>query len=265
MRHPTRLLSVTLGFLLGIGLTATALARNPGRAGTAEEIGFQGTPAELVGYAVNQLLIKGGHQVVPADARLTADLQEAFGGSTDFQWRNTIVFKTSSGQAFSMTLPAAFDRIGSGEVALGVLEQGTLARAFRLSMTRENGTYQVSVDLPDGTPAIQVDLERSDTGRWLLTPQDLLGLATVLYPSAAKGLFDPIIETLQGILDALYTIKDLINMAICIVNESIEMFNDLNCCGWGETRPGGGAIAELIICTIQDVIEFLSEMTERCL
>ncbi len=268
MKNPTRLLSMTLCFVLGAGFMTTVSARDIERADTVDitEIGFAGTPAELVGYTVNQLLIGRGTAAQPAGTRLAASLQKAFGGSSEFQWANTVVFETANRQAFSLTLPSAFDALTSGRLALGLLEDGVLVRAFSVTMMgNQAGGYDVTLVRADGEMGARVSLGVGPGGEWTLTPQDLLELAVVLYPSAAKGVFDPLIETLEGILDMLYQIKSLINMAICIVNEAIEMFNDLNMCGWGETQVGGGAIAGLIVCTVQDVIEFLSEMTDHCL
>ncbi len=267
MRHPTSLLSLTLALAIATGFTTPASARGIASPASTppDDIGFVGTQADLVGYAVNVLLQKDGRAVHDATAEQVAALRHAFRDSTDFQWANSMVLETGA-QTFTVTLPASLEALSGGTVALGVVEHGTVARAFFLTMEAlGTDTYRVTLARPDGTVAVHVDLGVNDRGEWLTTPQDLLQLAVVLYPSAAKGVFDPIIQTLQGILNMLYEIKDIINMAICIVNEMIEMFNDLNTCGWGETKPGGGAIAGVIVCTVQDVIEFLSEMTDHCL
>ncbi len=266
MRHLNALTTLTLALVFGLGSHAVqARDLEASHLPTSDDIGFLGSPAELVGYTVQRLLEQEGHVVRPATHQQVGAVRKAFGPHGDFQWENTWLL-SSHGQAFTVTLPATLEGLWQGTVALGVLEHGEVTRVLALSLVPDGpDSYAITLTRPDGSLEARVSLGTNAQGAWLMTPSDLLQLAVVLYPNAAKGVFDPIIETLQGILNMLYEIRDIINMAICIVDEMIEMFENLNYCGWGETKPGGGAIAGVIVCTVQDVIEFLSQMTDHCL
>jgi hypothetical protein len=259
--------ALTFCSLFLFGFNQTAVARtldtaNPRVASAPTTI--TGTRAELVGYAMPTLLQRAGYDVQVADPRLALSLQKMFNGSTSFQWAQTVVKVATSRLAFSVTLPEDAALLEKGVVVLGVIEKGTLARAFRLQMNvDQSGAFQVTLTRPNGKLATSVRIPTSRNGDLVVNRGQLKTLATTLTPSE-NGVFDPIIEILQQILNILYMFRDIINMAICAVDEAIDLMNDLNACGWDNIQPGGGRIVDLVVCTVKDVIEFINDLMGRC-
>jgi hypothetical protein len=229
--------------------------------------GFYGTPAELVANVMPALMKHAGHPVKRADPALAGALKQAFRGSQAYLWDQTLVKTAGSTVGFSVTLPADAARLKGGEMALGVIEKGVLARAFVLRF--ENGRTGMLVRLtrPDGVQAGEFRLGSSPglkADRGALT-----ALARTLVPSEQSftrdgTFFHTIEQLLQQVLDLLYFVRDIVNIAICAVDEVYNYFVGLEGCGWVTVHPGGGAIVDVVVCSVGETIDLVSDLFDRC-
>ncbi len=221
---------------------------------------FVGTPAELVAAAMPEMLARVHIAVNPAAPALAEELATAFGGSAAFVWGATCVQLDEQGNGFSYTLPARVDTIRDRYLVLGIVEAHHLAAAYEVQVILHEDSVQFRFARPDGSHALNVDLGLDGNGALLVAPVQLLKIVTLFYPNAAKGTFDPIIEALQGALNALYNVLNMINMAICAVNEAIELMYELNDCPLYDIDLATGELAQAIICLVKGVIAFVDEV-----
>jgi len=272
MRRTTLIGALAVYGLFLLSTFATANARPetaPPQRLSNSHSAFTGTAVEAAAMAMPTLLSRAGYDVEVLDLSLSVALEDAFGPgyANTFLWTQTLVFNRK-GYHFSMTLPARLQDMERGVVALGILsDQGTLERAFRLEMADSSeGKTVARLFTPEGALAAELGLADED-GRFEADLGALALFAKAMDPELDidSGVFDPIIEILNMILDALYMIKEILNMAICAVSEAIEYFTDLNYCFPGSFEPGGGAFINLVICSIESTIAFIEEVIGSCL
>lgn len=265
----TLITSMTLCGLVTLGAQPAAMARTAPQhtAMAAPGDAFMGTKAELIATGMPTLLGKAGYQVQPGDLRLSRDLQQMFNGRGDFLWDQTLVKPAGAGLDFSVTLPATDSQLNAGVMVLGVLEHGTLARAF--VMQTETGGHHLAVRLsnPDGGLVGTYTLAETRGGFLKADRAQLMALAGVLSPETFQtsgAIFDQIINLLNQILDLLYMVRDLVNMAICAVEEVEHYVRNVEGCGWTNIHGGGGYIVNLIVCSVGETIQLFNDLSNYC-
>ncbi len=258
MRYPLSLVCLSVLFAAPLSAAARGPVSSPNAYASGDM--FVGTAAELVATAMPELLARVDIDVAPASSAVVSALEAAFDGSPAFVWDATFVKVNGAGSGYSVTLPARVDVMRQGVLVLGLVDHGRLSRAFQVQVVAGQDAVQFRFWSPDGTPVASVDLGLDGDGSLQLAPAGLLQLVSLFYPAAAKGAFDSIIQMLQGVLDMLYEVMNIVNMAICAVNEAIEMMNEMNACPLYDINLGTGDLANAIICLVQGVIAFVGEV-----
>lgn len=228
---------------------------------------FRGSKLELVAYLVPQVLERAGQNVRVADPTLVKAMKSAFRDSSAFVWNYAMVRPLGNGLEVSVALPSDEAHLRAGTLALGLIQDGKLAGAYILTLNRDAGQSSMSLSLtrPDGSSLSQQSIALSADGRMQLTPAQVKAFASAMAINTQFGLLEKLIAILEQVQDLLYWVRDIINMAICVVDEVIELAYDWMGCGVGTTGPGGGAILDVVVCSVGATIETVNEIFARCL
>ena len=265
-QFPKSMLVLLIGLLWLTPLASAGAASRLEPTSQKTQLGsFVGTRAELVATVMPTLLQRAGYSPQMADARLVGDLKAKFQGSEAFMWSRTLV-QTQGEIGFSFTFPSDVTLIRQGALVMGVVHNGTLVNAVFLQVTPlANGGMHLDVLSPDGNQLTSLTLKADAHGKFQIDRNALTGFAKVIIPESLSGIFDPIIVLLEQVLNALYMVRDLINIGICVVNTMIDLFENLNGCNWGTGGPGGGAVINKIICSVDAIVAFIDAVTSSCI